>query len=485
MIEDALELFRNKLAKTDLGYQYYDTVYLVEIARRQFKSLRGFSFCRIHSYELVSGQELRTRQRRAKNVKRGYLKGDNTGVLSWDDRISLLKIADKELKTDVVTTNYIEGQKAKRYSLHPKLIRLLLLCFFDDDGQLVLPTSKVSKLKHLKSYDMPLKDDGTKVSPKLITELHKSALEKLDYSLINKDNVIGHIHMLKKMADQDIEYVLICLSLISTLDRVQKQGLSATDKQGIYSYPPAYKVTGGHHPRLVDRLPVQNLPKELKEKVYTNTECLNYDIKSSGMNMLEKLFRQSGLDSKWFTEYLNDPDEVRQQLIDKIGCNKKQVKKALQSVSHGAPFSSSPKTALGKAFDTKEQAKIFIKEIKGLKKSMKQFSGLIGDPKGCDVFKSRRAWKNAVGMTFSFTNDATFGQICSFLVMGLEQKFILTLIAKLPANIKVYTVLHDGFICSGEISEELIDEVKTECDLPHLMVSNKFIAISIKFYKLI
>lgn len=43
--------------------------------------------------------------------------------------------------------------------------------------------------------------------------------------------------------------------------------------------------------------------------------------------------------------------------------------------------------------------------------------------------------------------------------MGLEQKFILTLISKLPKHIKVYTLMHDGFICSEEIPEEKMERL--------------------------
>jgi len=469
MIEQALLLFREKLSEYNKDYIENDLNYLVELAKFQLNSSRGFGFCRIHSNDTFLGTELRNVHVRRGTVQRGYIGRNNPGNLDWDQELDFLLLADINNDEDVVMIGYIEGIASNSYSLNPNLLRILLSCFFDDHNNILPPEINIAPKIHKRSYLIPTEDDPTVMTPKSVTPLHSAVLNKLEHGLVNLDALFDNIRLKYLTSDANIKDTAHCLSAIGGLNKILTQGLTETSKQGIYTYPLAYKISGANHPRLVDQLPIQNLPKEIKASIYTDINCVNYDIKSSNMNMLEKLFRDADLDASWFINYLNDPDGSRQKLIEVTGGTKKQVKKALQVVTNGAPFRSTLHTSVGKAFDNVEQGNLFINNLGDLKHCMEKFEEIIEDEGQSKTFKSRGVWKNAVGMTCRFEEGATFGQICSFLVMGLEQKFILTLISKLPDDVKVYTLMHDGFICSKEIQDDLINEVKTECDLPYLL----------------
>mgnify|MGYP006093460723 CR=1 FL=1 len=469
MIDQALILFRDKLSEHNENYTNNDLDYLVELGGHQLKSSYGFGFCQMHSTETFLGSQLKNIHLRKGVVKREYIARKNPGSLDWKQKLDFLVHSELNNQSDVVMIGYVKRITSRSYSLHPVLLRLLISCFFDNQNNLLLTNVAVSAKRHKTSYSIPKRDAPEKSTSKSVPPLHNNVLDKLNYGLMNKGFFNAFIRSKYLSSGEDIKDLVYSLAAISTLDKILKQGLTEIDNQGIYSYPLAYNISGANHPRLVDQLPVQNLPKELKAALYDQVECVNYDIKSSNMNMLEKLFRDAALDSTWFIGYLQEPDERRQRLIDEIGCTLEQVKKAIQAVTNGAPFNANPWTVVGTIFGTIDKGKVFVEELSDLQRCMREFKNLVDDDDKNKVFKSRSVWQNAVGMTCRFDEDATFGQKCSFLVMGLEQKFILTLISKLPDNIKVYTLMHDGFVCSGKIPEELIKEVKTECDLPYLI----------------
>ena len=285
-----------------------------------------------------------------------------------------------------------------------------------------------------------------------------------------------------------------------------------------------YHITGSNLPRLTDRVGVQHSRNELLAAMYKDVTFCNQDIVSSGVNMLEKLMRDAGIDTAWLVSYLKDPEKYRQDLMKRIGVDRSAIKAALQAVTNGGVFTPSSSGAVYKALEEKgdpdlsyQRANDFLDGVKELEKPMKKLGKTLMDLEKCKPLGwcFRGKLKNAIGQHYDVVEERKAGdkkrqaarerkalaqkelddgglndtrkkylekviadklpplqgrkgQRFSFMVMGMEQSFILRLIELLPPDNPVYVLKHDGFISKLPVKQSLVDQVKDECDLPHL-----------------
>jgi len=240
--------------------------------------------------------------------------------------------------------------------------------------------------------------------------------------------------------------------------------------------------------------------------------------------MLEKLMRDAGIDTAWLVSYLKDPEKYRQDLMKRIGVDRSAIKAALQAVTNGGVFTPSSSGAVYKALEEKgdpdlsyQRANDFLDGVKELEKPMKKLGKTLMDLEKCKPLGwcFRGKLKNAIGQHYDVVEERKAGdkkrqaarerkalaqkelddgglndtrkkylekviadklpplqgrkgQRFSFMVMGMEQSFILRLIELLPPDNPVYVLKHDGFISKLPVKQSLVDQVKDECDLPHL-----------------
>jgi hypothetical protein len=359
-----------------------------------------------------------------------------------------------------------------------------------------------------------------------IPDLPKTVISKLDAGYVNYRQLTKDVSEqgIECLANGNYKTVIHFFQGVTLINKLHRQRLTPTKNSSIFTYPLAYYITGSNHPRLTDRVGVQHSRNELLAAMYEDVTFCNQDIVSSGVNMLEKLMRDAGIDTAWLVSYLKDPEKYRQDLMKRVGVDRSAIKSALQAVTNGGVFTPSSSGAVYKALEEEgdpdlsyKRACGFLDGVKELEKPMKKLGKTFMDLDKCKTLGwcFRGKLKNAIGQHYDVVEERKAsdekrkvayerkelaqleldagglndtqkkylekvitdrlppqqgrkGQRFSFMVMGMEQSFILRLIQLLPADNPVYVLKHDGFISKLPVKEELIKQVKAERDLPYL-----------------
>ena len=528
MIEAALIKFKETLSSIKVGveelYSDRDVSFLVELARKQLDDnfLGGLRFVNLNSRQrfVPDSSDPFLNQRLDKVLEKIELKHGVIPVL-FDTKDKVVWRKAFELKdVDYLRWIFKKGVVSYRYALSKKHLLTLIGCFLSDNT-LVIP-DRTHSLPPLKSR---VKFTNTQGILQAIPDLARNVIEKLDVGMVNFEELKKSVSELgvESLSSEDYKTIIHFFQGVSVINKLHRQGLTPTEDDGIYSYPLAYYITGSNHPRLTDRVGVQQSRNELLASMFEGVAFCNQDIVSSGVNMLEKLMRNAEINTDWLITYLNAPDDYRKDLMKKVGVEKKLIKAALQAVTNGGVFSHSSSSAVYEALEdedyelTSKRVNAFLEGVNGLKKPMKSLGKILMDLDNCLPLKwcFRGKLKNAIGQHFDVAEAARVskekrkkakerkdlaqveldagglsgarkkhlekvmadrlprmegrvGQRFSFMVMGLEQSFILRLIELLPADNPVYVLKHDGFISKFPVEQALIEQVKSECDLPHL-----------------
>jgi len=530
MIEAALIKFKEVLSSVKVGgenqYKERDVSFLVELARKQLGDsfLGGLILVSLNSRHKYSPEssDAFLRQRLDKVLEKVELKYTNIPVpFNAQDKAvwcEAFKIDD----VDFLRWTFKKGVVNYRYTLSKKHIMTLVECLLSDNA-IVTPDNKHS-LPPLKSL---IKFRNTQDILQAIPELPKKVIAKLGVGMVNfkelKDSV-GTLAV-ESLASESFKTTIHFFQGVSIINKLYRQVLTPTKDGGIYSYPLAYYITGSNHPRLTDRVGVQQSRNKLLVSMFEGVTFCNQDNVSSGVNMLEKLMRDAGINVDWLVTYLKAPKKYRKILMDKVGVEKESIKAALQAVTNGGVFSNSSSGAVYKAFDdedhnhplTIKRVGAFLEGVKELKKPMKELGDVLMDLEKCKQLGwcFRGKLKNAIGQHYDVVEEqkrgnekrkkakerkvaaqaaldaggltdakkkyfeklltdklpskqGRVGQRLSFMVTGMEQSFILRLIELLPPENPVYVLKHDGFISKLPVEQGLIDQATSECDLPYL-----------------
>lgn len=466
---------------------------MVELARRQLASATSSGFSFVH----IQGKDITETGQRIDNLLNGselslfILKVSALKVKNDDERRRAFTLALSLDEYDYIRLPYSEG-RPYGYTLSMKWLKVLLKCFLDLQGNLIDFAEDGSRLLRNK-----LKFQNQAKKPQGILDIHRDLFKVLQETRINLScitKIVGQNiqHSINSDEPKDVINAFRGVILVQSIMAQKPKKMGSTDQ---YSYTPAYNITGSNNPRPNDLVGLQGAKNDLLKLAMNAVQHNNYDIKSSNMNMLEKLTRDAGIENSWFVSYLQDPDKYRNELAKKVGVDVSVIKDALLALGNGAPFSPNKNGSVFKALvgdtdeETKKRCAVFLKEAKGIKTPMTALKKEIMDDK---LWRYGKSHKNAIGQSYGFDKDrdeslkrrrekklaapnkplppieGRFGQRLLFLVTGLEQKFITNLILALNASNTVYLLKHDGFICRSSVPNSLVDKIKLECDLPYL-----------------
>jgi len=260
-------------------------------------------------------------------------------------------------------------------------------------------------------------------------------------------------------------------------------------QEDIWIYNPAYKTQmAGRISEIKGGL--QSASKELKALASDLTGYHNYDLKSSQVNGLIQQFEIAKLDTKWLTDYRDNPQskyEYATLVGVSIDCwkdilcstimgsflpnvNKSTIKKLEQGSDLAAIFNSLNREFCGDVEKVLLALEAYKKAIAPLKQQLTKWHNFLVkdyvDTVGYKNCKGNIYINNPTGMKLNITELKAQNPLwkvkatlAAFILQGQEAAFIhhLTVIS-LKYNYKVCRNEHDGLYCKGEIPQEAVTE---------------------------
>lgn len=201
-----------------------------------------------------------------------------------------------------------------------------------------------------------------------------------------------------------------------------------------------------------DRLwnPLQNIPKTVKKPLMADRGYrYHYDIRSAAPRLISQYSQQLGMTQPipYIERYLNDCDQMRQEIATRCNLSQTQVKKIINAILNGAPISVQWDASIYLICDKNKQSVELLKQdqdIQGLKEDFKKCWTKIKET----LPKEPYVTKSGVEKTKPLNSRRK-----SQIYRGIELQVIKEVKRYLKKKKNLCLLEHDGWFC-----KEIIDQ---------------------------
>jgi hypothetical protein len=372
-------------------------------------------------------------------------------------------------------TGYTVGVESMHYYMKPEFEQKIYNAMMEPirtgefvDLQIVdLDTGKPTEpRKNQLKYEPKLTQ---RAFPKILNQVDLYAIQDLFKALVKEYDNCQSEYLKAKIASNWLAYESLFIQEIDYKD---------------FTYTPAYK--GCSTGRMYEIGGIQGMSRDFKKAAWESTGAINYDIRSCQIASLLEFDGLKDSTRETLEGYVENPN-AKYEYAGRVGIDVDLWKQSLLSLFNGAGIDKSIyEEILNWEFGTyrhmgREIHNKFVEVAKPFIEARKDWVNVIRGivakkilTKNGTTFtrNGTRYLKNKIGKITKDLND--MGYLSSFLLQGIEARFIFTLIdLSTKYGYQVLGNEHDGLVTLGEISKVAIEEAKELTGLNKLELINK------------
>lgn len=196
---------------------------------------------------------------------------------------------------------------------------------------------------------------------------------------------------------------------------------------------------------------LQTAPRQVRHAALTG--CWDVDIENCHYSILMQMAAKFGKHCEQIEHYLNNKKPIRTAIAQRVGISAQQAKDCLLMALYGARFSEWGEAAIPRYIGASRAEALYADPA---------FKAITSEIRGAGAIitqawpRSRKQLANAMGLWISETKDKA--KLLAHLLQGVEALALKTIVQELGEN--VLLLMHDGFVCRLELSEEKLRELE-------------------------